>query len=86
MDQELRPELAAFARVMESRLKENAHRGDWRTFNFYFLASCLAANLGHMVRAFQADKADAVLKSAADSANYAMMVSDLYGDLAVKKK
>ncbi len=27
MDQEIRPELAAFAKVMESRLKENAHRG-----------------------------------------------------------
>jgi hypothetical protein len=86
MDQELRPELAAFARLMESRPKENAHRGDWRTFNFYFLASSLAANLGHMVRAFQADKADAVLKSAADTANYAMMISDLYGNLAAKKK
>jgi hypothetical protein len=51
MDQELRPELAAFAKVMESRLKDNAHRGDWRSYNFYFLAACLTANLGHMIRA-----------------------------------
>jgi hypothetical protein len=86
MDQEIRPELAAFAKGMESRLKENAHRGDWRTFNFYYLAACLAANLGHMIRAFQADKADAVLKSATDTANYAMMISDLYGGLVTKKK
>ena len=27
MYQEIRPELAAFAKAMESRLKENAHRG-----------------------------------------------------------
>ena len=86
MDQELRPELAAFAKAMESRLKENAHRGDWRAFNFYYLAACLTANLGHMIRAFQADKADAVLQSATDTANYAMMISELYGNLAARKR
>jgi hypothetical protein len=86
MDPEIRPELAAFAKVMESRLKENANRGDWRAFNFYYLSACLAANLGILVRAFQADKADAVLKSAADTANYAMMIADLYGNLASRKK
>ena len=86
MDQEMRPELAAFAKAMESRLKENAHRGDWRTFNFYYLAACLTANLGHMIRAFQADKADAVLQSATDTANYAMMISELYGNLAARKR
>ncbi|HSR13369.1 MAG TPA: hypothetical protein VLS90_18125 [Thermodesulfobacteriota bacterium] len=84
--EETRPEIAAFARVMESRLRENSSRGDWRAFNFYYLSACLAANLGHMVRAFQADKADAVLKAAADTANYAMMIADLYGGLASKKK
>ncbi len=68
---------------MEAGRKENAHRGDWRTFNFYYPAACLAANLGHLVRAFQAD---VVLESAADTANYAMMISDLYGNLAARKK
>jgi hypothetical protein len=86
MDQELRPELAAFAKAMESRLKENVQRGDWRTFNFYYLAACLTANLGHMIRAYQADKPESILKSATDTANYAMMISDLYGNLAAKKK
>jgi hypothetical protein len=86
MDQEIRPELAAFAKAMETRLKENSHRGDWRTFNFYYLAACLTANLGHMIRAFQADKPDAVLQSATDTANYAMMISELYGNLAARKR
>jgi hypothetical protein len=86
MNQEIRPELAVFAKVMESRLKENAHRGDWRTYNFYYLAACLTANLGHMIRAFQADKPDSILKTAADTANYALMISDLYGGLAARKK
>jgi hypothetical protein len=86
MDQEIRPELAAFAKVMESRLKENAHRGDWRAYNFYYLAACLTANLGHMIRAFQADKPESILKSAADTANYALMISDLCGGLVARKR
>ncbi len=86
MDPEIRPEVAAFARIMESRLKENASRGDWKAFNFYNLAACLAVNLGHMVRGFQADKTDAVLKSADDTANYAMMIADLDGNLSARKK
>jgi hypothetical protein len=86
MDQEIRPELAVFAKAMESRFKENAHRGDWRTYNFYYLAACLTANLGHMIRAYQADKPESILKSAADTANYAMMIADLHGNLAARKK
>ena len=86
MDQELRPELAAFAKVMESRLKENAHRGDWRSYNFYYLAACLTANLGHMIRAYQAEKLESIPKSAADTANYAMMISDLCGGLVPRKR
>lgn len=86
MDQELRPELAAFAKAMESRLKENSHRGDWRTYNFYYLAARLTTNLGHMIRVFQADKPEAILNSAADTADYALMISDLYGGLAARKR
>ena len=80
----LHSELAAFASVMESRLKENAGRGDWRMLNFYFLAACLASNLGQLIGSFQAEKPDPALRSAADTANYAMMVADLYGGLAKK--
>jgi hypothetical protein len=39
-----------------------------------------------MIRAYQADKPESILKSATDTANYAMMISDLYGNLAAKKK
>ena len=86
MDPELRPELVVFAKAMGSRLKEISHRGDWRTYNFYCLSACRTANLGRMIRAFQADKPDAVLKSATDTANQAMMISDLHGNLAAKKR
>ncbi len=85
MDHGIRPELSAFASVMESRLRENAGRGDWRTFNFYYLIACLAANVGQLVRAFQVDKPEIVLRSSADCANYAMMIADLYGEMRSRK-
>ncbi len=81
MSQPMHPELQAFTQMMELRLKENAGRDDWRGMNFYYLLSCLAANVGLMVRGFQAEKPDVVLRSAADTANYAMMIADLYGHL-----
>ena len=82
----VRPEVAAFASVMESRLKENANRVDWRSLNFYYLVTALISNLGQLVKAFQVDKPEIVLRSAADTANYAMMIADLYGELAKRKK
>ena len=82
----IRPELAAFASVMESRLKENANRGDWRILNFYYLVAALTSNVGQLIRSFQVDKPDIVLRSAADTANYAMMIADLYGELSKRKK
>jgi hypothetical protein len=82
----VRPEVAAFASVMESRLKENANRVDWRSLNFYYLVTALISNVGQLVKAFQVDKPEIVLRSAADTANYAMMIADLYGELAKRKK
>ena len=82
----VRPEVAAFASVMESRLRENANRADWRTLNFYYLVTALTSNIGQLIKSFQVDKPEIVLRSAADCANYAMMIADLYGELAKRKK
>jgi hypothetical protein len=82
----VRPEVAAFASVMESRLKENASRVDWRSLNFYYLVTALISNVGQLIKSFQVDKPEIVLRSAADTANYAMMIADLYGELAKRKK
>ncbi len=86
MESEIRPELTAFMNVMESRLKEHANREDWRALNFYYLVTCLVSNVGQIARAFQVNNADLILKSAADAANYSMMIADLYGKLGSKKK
>ncbi len=80
------PELAAFVNLMESRLKENEDRGDWHGYNFYYLVSCLVANLGTLVRAHEVKNPEVVRRSAADAANYGMMISALFGELAGKKK
>jgi len=86
MSNGIRPEIAIFASAMEARLKENANRGDWRAYNFYYLVASLTSNIGQMVRAHQVGNGDVVLRSAADTANYAMMIADLYGGLAARKK
>ena len=82
----LKPEIAAFAALMESRLKENANRGDWHAYNFYYLVSCLVSNMGTLVRAYEVKNREVLLRSAADSANYTMMIADLFGEMAMKKR
>ena len=82
----IKPELTAFTRLMESRLEENASRGDWHAYNFYYLISSLVANLGTLVRAYEVKNPEVVRRSAADTANYCMMISDLYGPTPGKKK
>ena len=47
----VRPEVAAFASVMESRLRENANRVDWRSLNFYYLVTALTSNVGQLISA-----------------------------------
>ena len=82
----VRPELVNFAHAMESRLKENANRGDWHGYNFYYLVSSIVSNLGTMVRAHEMKNPEVLLRSAVDTANYCMMVADLFGDLHARKK
>jgi hypothetical protein len=48
--------------------------------------TALTSNVGQLIKAFQVDKPEIVLRSAADCANYAMMIADLYGELAKRKK
>jgi hypothetical protein len=86
MSDGIRPELAAFAQRMEGRLKENEKRGDWHAYNFYYLVTCIAANLGAMVRAYEVKSPEVVLRSAVDTANYCLMVADLFGELSIRRK
>ena len=86
MDNTIKAQMTAFMNLMEARLKENANRGDWRVYNFYYLVSCLVSNMGTLVRAYEVKNRDVLLRSAADSANYTMMIADLFGEMAMKKR
>jgi hypothetical protein len=82
----MKPEIAAFSALMESRLKENAKRGDWHGYNFYYLITSLVSNLGTLTRAFEMKNQEVLLRSAADTANYAMMIAELFGELTPKRR
>ncbi len=82
----MRPEIAAFSALMESRLKENAKRGDWHGYNFYYVVASLGTNLGTLTRSFEVKNQEVLLRSAADTANYAMMIAELFGDLTQKRR
>jgi len=84
--EEIRPECVALAKRMESRLRENANRGEWRAYNFWYLGASLAASGGHLVRALQADKLDAIQKCAPHTGDYARMIADLYENLAMRRR
>ena len=90
-DIDVRPEVAAFALLMEAKLRENDHKGGWRRCTTTYLSRRLGNELEELravVSAF--NKADsacdgeavevlalAVGREAADVANFAMMLADL---------
>lgn len=87
-DLELRPEVAAFAQLMERELRANDHKGGWarehpgplmdrlweeaRELSFYF---------GPGSRGDYATWAAQIGSEAADVANFAMMIADVCGAL-----
>ena len=93
----VRPEVAAMALAMESRLQANEHKGGWRDETFVFLAARVEDELRELREAiakyslakFYGDGAsndevvarEDVLHEAADVANFAMMIADNCGAL-----
>lgn len=90
----LRPEVAAFARIMEAKLRENDHKSGWKHDTAFALldrvehevAELRSALFGVHCRVFSG-KCDGcreeVVGEAADVANFAMMVADVVGGLEV---
>ena len=68
----LRPEVAAFARAMETQLRKNDWKGHWRHCTGTYLFNRLRGEVNELSRASTADR----LKEAADVANFAMMIAD----------
>lgn len=81
----LRPEVQAFARLVETQLRVNDHKGGWSGCSPEWLVAKLAEELGECARYVvrRADRAHAndVAKECADIAAVAMMLADVCGGL-----
>lgn len=81
--QSLRPEVQRFALAMEERLKANDHKGGWENCTTSYLWRRLVEESGELEEELAKDLTDGrvVLHEAADVANFAMMLADVYGAL-----
>ncbi len=82
----LRPEVAAFATLMEQQLRANDHKTGWKTDSSFALWSRLLQETIELNQARTARNPDSALigREAADVANFAMMVADVMGGLPVE--
>ncbi len=80
----LRPEVAAFAILMETRLRANDHKPGWRKSWPSTLWAALIGNASPLlVGCNNGGDPDAVARHAADVANFAMMMADNAGGLTL---
>lgn len=82
----LRPEVAAFAMLMEEKLLLNDHRPGWKNDDVLALIARLHEETRELVRAIGEGVDPAVVhaeigREAADVANFAMMIADVCGAL-----
>jgi hypothetical protein len=89
----LRPEVAAFARLMEQKLRENDHKGGWDQESKHWLLGRLKEETSELDNAIcdwactkigsQGEREATVVvgREAADVANFAMMIADRCGSL-----
>ena len=75
----LRPEVVAFARLMEDRLRANEHKGGWKGCNTNWLMGRLREEAKELQAIFDQGMGGDVGHEAADVANFAMMVADKHG-------
>lgn len=82
----LRPEVAAFAMLMEEKLLLNDHRPGWKNDDVHALIARLYEEARELVQAIGEGADPAVVhaeigREAADVANFAMMIADVCGAL-----
>jgi len=74
--QQVRPVLASFVQVMETKLKLNEHKGGWDDTSIDDLYCRAAGELLELLSAIKAGKEDHIICECADVANYVMMIFD----------
>lgn len=79
----LRPEVLAFAKVMEERLRANDHKPGWKTDSWEYLQQRLIGEARELRECCESATAtpSTIGGEAADVANFAMMVADVCGAL-----
>jgi NTP pyrophosphatase (non-canonical NTP hydrolase) len=82
---EIRPEVFAFARLMEATLRKNDHKGGWKGCDIAYLKKRLCEEVVELVDAIRdmtrgGDPATGIHETA-DVANFAMMIADVSGGL-----
>lgn len=82
----LRPEVQRFAEEMEKQLQANEHKGGWKECHFSYLIDETFRNYDRMVTHFTKNDTPAILRRAANIANFAMMVADNWGGLMEEVK
>ena len=76
----MRPEILAFAKAMEYKLKKNDHKSGWKDCDLIFLENKLKEELREFQTAFD-NQSNRLLNEGADVANIIMMICDVLGKL-----
>jgi DNA repair exonuclease SbcCD ATPase subunit len=81
----VRPVVSEFAQAMEEVLRDNDHKGGWSSCTKEYLLTRLGDEMRELKKAtldtnMVGHSAKNITKEAADVANIAMMISDVYGD------
>ena len=86
-DNFLRPEVLAFAHVMETRLRANDHKRGWKDADPMWLRRRVNDELREMDaelwRTGALPDRERIVEEAADAANFLMMLSDVLGALGL---
>ena len=82
---DVRPEVKAFAVLMERELRRNDHKGGWKNCTMDFLFGKLVEEFAELYSAANSGPMILVSCEAADLANIAMMICDVYGLLPTTK-
>ena len=80
----IRPEVVAFARLMEDRLQANEHKGGWKGCRLDWLLGRLKEEVAELEFELGSSVHIWVDKEAADVGNFAMMITDVVGRLAYR--
>ena len=81
----LRPEVAAFAQLMEKELRANDHKGGWKNENIGELFAHFQDEVREFTEAFHTGaQVDILQEEGADVANMLMMVLDVCGGIKTR--